>query len=240
MKIIGLTRIRNEAYIIGDTLDHLSEYCDKIYVYDDASTDNTVKICKTKEKVFGIIEAKNWSPNREVAETENRQALLKFAQQNAAKDDWFVYIDADERIEFDWSLLKTIKANGIKMRLFDFYITAEDVNKNYKERKWMGPEYRDILMAFKNSDELKYNCLNQRQVTLPKNNRVVKMGYVKHYGKAISVKEWESTCDYYGKYFKAYSKKWLKRKGKAIHTISDFGCKLIQWHQKKQYGKLLK
>jgi len=240
MKIIGLTRIRNESLIISDTLDHLSEFCDDIYVYDDASTDNTVEICKTKEKVRKVLENKTWSTeDRPMAETHDRKKLLEYARQNANKDDWFVYIDADERIEFDWELLKKANFNAVKMRLFDFYITKEDVDKNYKDRKWLGPEYREIIIAFKNSNELNYSRPVQREVTLPKKSKAFKSGYVKHYGKAISVEEWESTCDYYGKYFKEYSKKWLKRKGKAIHAVSDYGRELIQWHEKEEYGSLL-
>lgn len=66
------------------------------------------------------------------------------------------------------------------------------------------------------------------------------LGYVRHYGKAISVEEWEKTCDYYGKHFPQYSEKWEKRKGKAVHNgVSDFGNKLISWKEKEQKGFLL-
>ena len=45
--IIGLTKVRNEAHIMKDTLDKWAEFCTGgIYVYDDVSTDLTVDICK--------------------------------------------------------------------------------------------------------------------------------------------------------------------------------------------------
>ena len=42
---LGLTRVRNESDIIQFTLDHMSTFCEKIIVYDDCSTDDTVAIC---------------------------------------------------------------------------------------------------------------------------------------------------------------------------------------------------
>jgi hypothetical protein len=66
-------------------------------------------------------------------------------------------------------------------------------------------------------------------------------GWVKHYGKAISVEEWEKTCDYYIKYRGArsipmFTAKWKQRKGKAVHTKSDFGRRLITWEERHGKG----
>ncbi|MBK7632429.1 MAG: hypothetical protein IPJ23_17345 [Ignavibacteriales bacterium] len=120
------------------------------------------------------------------------------------------------------------------MKLFDFYITSEDIDKKYFERKWLGPEFREIIIAFKNSNELCYKHADQREVSLGKGT-IENLGYVRHYGKAISVEEWEKTCDYYGKHFPQYSEKWEKRKGKAVHNgVSDFGNKLISWKEKSR------
>jgi len=63
-------------------------------------------------------------------------------------------------------------------------------------------------------------------------------GYVRHYGKAISIKEWEATCEYYVNHRWADRQpklrdRWKARKGKAIHTLSDFGRPLINWKDRK-------
>jgi hypothetical protein len=48
--------------------------------------------------------------------------------------------------------------------------------------------------------------------------------YCQHYGKSLSVEHWEETCEYYMRHFPfdTYGRKWRDRKGRAIHTQSDF------------------
>ena len=50
-------------------------------------------------------------------------------------------------------------------------------------------------------------------------------------GKSLWVEHWEETCDYYIKQFTfdTYGRKWLARKGQAIHTQSDFMRPLYEW-----------
>lgn len=235
MKIIGLTKVRNESLIIKDTLDFWARYCNGgIYVYDDASNDATVEICSLHPVVKDVIGGKFWDPDREKAEWFNRQTILMRAQQDAGPDDWFVYFDADEHLyDFNhYELFDNPNVKAIACRLYDFYITPEDVEKNYKERQWVGPEHRTIVFFFRNSPHLKYHLPDQRIVTLPFDTGNIPIeGDIKHYGKGFSVKHWEETCDYYIKFWPKYSDKWRQRKGKAIHTdyLSDFGNKLIKW-----------
>ena len=60
----------------------------------------------------------------------------------------------------------------------------------------------------------------------------VKTGlYCQHYGKSLSVDHWEETCEYYIRHFPfdTYGRKWRERKGRAIHTQSDFMRPLYEW-----------
>lgn len=233
MKIIGLTRIRNEEAIIKDTLDHWAKICTGgIYVYDDVSDDKTVEICKSHPSVKKVIEGEFWDSDRERAEHENRQSVLYIAQQDANKDDWFVYFDADERIYFkDWNLMFNKDVTAIACKLYDIYITPEDVDKSYLERDWVGPEYRTIVMFFRNNDYISYDKPDQRIVNLPPDSKVYIAGFVKHFGKGISVDHWNETCLYYIKNFPKYSKKWQSRLGKAIKQDykSDFENSLVKF-----------
>jgi len=53
----------------------------------------------------------------------------------------------------------------------------------------------------------------------------------------MTVAEWEKTCDYYinhrGKDFlPEFTEKWKARRGKAIHSKSDFDNPLIKWEDR--------
>ena len=137
-KIFGLLRVRNEEHIIIDTLNHMQKFCSGgIFVYDDCSTDNTPSICESHSSVLRVIRGQKWDMERARAEFENRAVVLSEAQKIASANDWFVYLDADERVEYEWENLFNFADDviGIRMRLFDFYITPEDVNEKYFNRK---------------------------------------------------------------------------------------------------------
>jgi len=270
MKIAGITRIKNEGAIINETLNHFSKYCNRgIYVYDDCSTDNTVEICEKHPSVKGIIRGKEWDTDRTRAEYTTRQSILELAQKD--NPDWICYFDADERLDCDWEytqyMMRSPDFNAIFMKLFDAYITDDDIINNtnaniknvrdikleyhnlyfnkklfgikpYNQRKWFGCEYREIGMFFKNTPILRYEKRDQRIATF--SGHAIVNGYVKHYGKAISIQQWEETADYYIKHFpEPYKTKWKARKGKAIHTKSDFGNELITWDEREEKGVLL-
>lgn len=239
IKIAGITRIRNEEHIIQSTLDYFSEFCNAgIYVYDDCSTDRTISICLSHPNVNHVIGSRDWNPdskNRKRDEGRLRQKIFERAQEN--NPDWFFYFDADERPVFDFTIIAADDPyDGYRLRLYDYYITSEDVEKQWHQREWIGPEYRDILMLFRNLPGIKFN---HREPTLPKDSKVLTSGFCKHYGKAISVKHWEETCDYYINHrFTSgrLHKRWKNRKGKAVHTVSDFGLPLIKWDERIEKG----
>lgn len=250
-KIIGLTKVRNEADIIRDTLDKWGEICTGgIYVYDDVSSDSTRDICRAHPAVKDVIEGAFWDADREKAEWFNRQVVLERAKQFADKDTWFVYFDADEHLyNFnEWGLFQNPDVNAIACRLYDFYITPADVDKRYSEREWIGPEFRTIVFFFRNLPGIRYHMPDQRIVSLPDGSGNIPIhGDIKHYGKGFSVAHWEATCDYYIRFWPKYADKWRKRKGQAIHAegVSDFGNKLIKWSDRgagfsleaQSYGK---
>jgi len=237
MKIAGISRVRNAEGIIKHTLDHVASLVDEIYIYDDCSTDRTAEICKNHPKVKKVITGKEWkggSAERNKAEGDLRQIAYEACLEG--EPDWVYYFDADELAYFNDI---DFTADAYRLRLFDFYITEKDKNKKWHERKFMGCEYRDILMLFKPHPDVKFY---QREPRLPSKYKIEKAGFVKHYGKAISIEEWEKKCEYYtnergdDKKFKKFKNKWEERKGKAIHSESDFGTPLIQWHERIAKG----
>jgi hypothetical protein len=96
-------------------------------------------------------------------------------------------------------------------------------------RRFFGPERRDILMLWRNRLEVFFAKDHGRE---PGGVEHVVTGlYCQHYGKSLSVEHWEETCDYYMRHFPfdTYGRKWRDRKGRAIHTQSDFMRPLYEW-----------
>ncbi|WP_081841392.1 glycosyltransferase family 2 protein [Alicyclobacillus macrosporangiidus] len=240
MNIIGLMRVRNEELIILDSLDHLSAIVDGIIVLDDASNDSTPRLARRHPAVLDVIETRRWRYNRLEEETRHRQLLLEAAQ--AYRPDWLFYADCDERFEGDireFLLSKEAESiDGIRISLFDAYMTPDDCQPYrggplFGFRVYFGRECRNILMIWKNNDRVKFVGTDAREPVVSGN--IITRFYCQHYGKAISLAQWDETCDYYSIYFpEVYSKKWRSRKGKGIHSVSDFGTVLCTWDEVKR------
>lgn len=238
--LVGLTRVRNESLLLPDTLDYLSSQVDAIVAYDDASTDDTVAILRAHPKVALIVANQAWEEDvdaRKRAEGRHRGLLLDLARARLPHE-WMFCFDPDERVTGD---IRSFVAgldteyDAVRVRLFDAYMTPKD-HAPYVGgqpllgfRHFFGPEERDILMLWRNRPEIGFAEGDGRT---PRGMTNVKIDLAcQHYGKSLSVAHWEETCDYYIRHFpfETYGRKWTERKGKAIHTESDFGRPLYEW-----------
>lgn len=244
MKVVAITRIRNESGVIEHTLEHVSKFVDAIYVYDDCSIDNTIDICKSFSKVKGIFKSKKWSSDPiDRMRLEGTQRQFIYEKCLVEKPDWIYYFDADEFAFFEGVDLSDSSVGGYRMRLFDFYITEQDKQNHFLERKYMGPEFRDILTLFRPAPKIHFPTRLPGGIS----NKIKNAGFIKHYGKAISVENWENKCDYYINHLfenqpgnSTISEKWRKRKGKAIHVdMSDYNRKLITWSDRKNESTII-
>jgi len=98
--LIGITRVRNEALILRDTLDYVGKHVDAIVAYDDASTDRTLEILGGHPKVALIVTNRSWEADieaRRIAEGRHRGLLLQTARGPATTTcDTFRSIPTDE------------------------------------------------------------------------------------------------------------------------------------------------
>lgn len=95
MKLAGFLQIYNEESKgnLRRCLDSMSRYCDVICIYDDASTDNSVDVAESYDKVKLI----RGTDNKFDEEMLHKQELLELTlKQNP---DWIVWMDADEIFE---------------------------------------------------------------------------------------------------------------------------------------------
>ncbi|HUU66554.1 MAG TPA: glycosyltransferase family 2 protein [Methyloceanibacter sp.] len=239
--LVGLTRMRNEALLLPDTLGYLAEHVDAIVAYDDASTDDTVEILRSHPKVAFVVANQVWEQDvdaRRLAEGRHRGLLLDMARRELPHD-WMLCFDPDERVTGNLrgfvEGLGDDACDAVRVRLFDAYMTPDDHAPYSSDRallgfrRFYGPEQRDILMLLRNRPEIGWAEGDGRT---PRGMSNVKVDlHCQHYGKSLSVAHWEETCDYYIRHFpfETYGKKWTERKGKAIHTDSDFGRPLHPW-----------
>lgn len=241
--LIGMIRVRNEELILNDTLQHMSSFCDYIIAYDDASTDRTNDILQKHPNVIAVIRNYNWLPgieDRLRCETEDRFSLLELAKSFNPK--WLMYLDADERIVGNVKGFvqapDSNKIDAVRISLFDAYMTKDD-HLPYTEgtllgfRKYFGIERRDIIMLWRNCEDITYQGLDSREPIVPKKKKIITRFYCQHYGKSLSIEHWEQTCEYYIQHFPfiPYGEKWSKRIGKSIHEKSDFDTPLYMWGQ---------
>jgi hypothetical protein len=239
--LVAITRLRNEALILPDTLDYLGKHVDAIVAYDDASTDDGVDILRKHPKVALIVANQVWEKDvaaRKLAEGRHRGLLLDMARADLPHD-WMFCFDPDERVTGDLrgfvAGLSEDDCDAVRVRLFDAYITPDDCEPYRPDRalldfrRYYGPEQRDILMLWRNRPEIGFAEGHGR--TPGGIGRVRTDLYCQHYGKSLSIDHWEETCDYYIQHFpfETYGRKWTERKGQAIHTQSDFMRPLYEW-----------
>ena len=92
-KVIAGITTKNEDWIIEKTLRSLNQYCEKIVVYDDGSTDKTEEICRSFDKVIWRVRDYNPDPLKR----EEGLHRLKLVQLLKEFDpDYALLLDADE------------------------------------------------------------------------------------------------------------------------------------------------
>ena len=93
MKIFGVAVMKNESDIVRPFLEHSSKWCDRIFVYDNGSTDGTWPI--VQEMASAVIVA--WKSEDVPFHNSLRARVFNAFRNEAQPGDWWCYrLDADE------------------------------------------------------------------------------------------------------------------------------------------------
>jgi len=251
MKLVGLTRVKNEEMMMQEHLDHMAKFCDSICVYDDRSTNGTLEIIKNHPKVKKILRtSKRWKPKpvgtvKDPLELWKKNQKMLNAARRSLKPDWFIFLDIDEFFDEDLlrdlpKLLKTKDYDAICFQMYDFFITEKDKDKPYKGdiqsiRSYAGTEYRDQLFLFRNISGLYFKEAAHKEPIGFKNDRILYTKYkIKHYGKAKSVEDYYQKSKHYLKYRPHLRKSKFKFTQPPVRKDkSDLG-KLVKWEEIKK------
>jgi len=135
MRFHAILFVRDEADIIGQSLIHNSGWCDRIYVYDTGSTDETWDIVQeTARQVPQVVPVKKES----VWWHDGLRAMVfeKF-RRTSKNGDWWVRLDADEFYHVsprDFVQGLAPYETAIYHAYYNFKLTVEESNRLSSEQ----------------------------------------------------------------------------------------------------------
>lgn len=186
---------KNEAGVIGNSLQHLFGLTDDILVYDNGSTDGTQEIIKNSGA--RLVEG-SWEG---FGKTKNKANTL-------AKYDWILSLDADETTD------EELKKELLQLDLTDEKIVYNLRFKNFLGDKWLrfGEWGDDKHIRLFNSKLISWNEADVHEsLIFPPDTKVRLLnGYVLH-KTAADVTEYETKMKHYAelnaeRYFKKNKK----------------------------------
>ncbi len=156
---------KNEADVIGKTLQSLEGLCDDIVVYDNGSTDNTME----QVRKFSVqLQQGTWEG---FGKTKNKAIAL-------AKYDWILSLDADESI--DQELKQSLLALKLAEEKDVYEIKFKNFlgNKYLKHGEWGGDKHIRLF----NRKKTQWNDASVHEELLMTRERNIKKlkGYILH------------------------------------------------------------
>lgn len=157
---------KNEAHIIGKTLQSLQGLTNDIVIVDSGSTDETLDICK---KFNTRIIQTTWDG---YGNNKNKGIAI-------AKNDWILSLDADESID------EVLKSSILQLESMDAGLTGKINFRNYFCNKWIrfGEWSGDKHIRLFNRKVVKWNtaAVHEGLLFMPENKMVALKGNILHY-----------------------------------------------------------
>lgn len=154
-KIVGTYRVKNEERFIEKSLKSIMDICSEIVVLDDNSTDKTVEICSSFDKVVDIQKQSDLP----LDEVRDRNLLLQMALKR--KSDFILSIDGDEIFASNSAdiLFEELDILYPKNNVFEFqFLTLWDSPSQIRFDGIFGNYWQKRLLRTKNQpSDLKFN-----------------------------------------------------------------------------------
>ena len=170
-KIVGTYRVKNEERFIEKSLKSVLDICSEVVILDDNSTDKTVEICSSFDKVVDIQTVSDSTLN----EVRDRNALLQMGLKR--NPDFILSVDGDEIFMPNSAeiLFEEIDILYPKNNVFEFqFLTCWDTIEQIRFDGIFGNYWQKRLFKVKNqSTDLKFkntaNFGNLHCGSVPKN-----------------------------------------------------------------------
>lgn len=222
--------VKNEGNrYLRRVLESAREYIDNAVIIDDASTDNTVEICKELLKDIPLTLIKN-EESKFSNETELRKQ--QWTETIKTDPDWILFLDADEIFEDNFKnhvkeLMINYDVDSYMFRLYDLW----DEEHYRDDQLWCAHNlYRIFMIRYQKNFEYKFNETAQHCGRLPYNAGELQYFLsnlrLKHYGWARE----EDRIEKYNRYLE------LDPDGKfgsleQYQSILDTDVNLIKWEE---------
>ncbi|MCS1351934.1 glycosyltransferase [Mechercharimyces sp. CAU 1602] len=145
-RLIAVMQVRNEAdRYLEQVLHSITPVVDEIVIVDDASTDDTVSICRSFDKVKKVVELSTSSFQEE---WKLRQLVWETACD--CKPDWILVIDADEIYEEQalHKLRELINQGEYDWYGFQFYDFWDGYTHYRQDHLWRSPHVKVTLVRY--------------------------------------------------------------------------------------------
>lgn len=211
-KIIATMIVYNEAdRWLAKVLDRLNDLVETIVILDDASTDNTEKVCKSFNKV---VYYKNKKRMFDKDEHLAREKLWKLAIKE--NPDWVICLDADEFFEkgFNKDRIKELINGGDIAYSFHIVNLYENEDTIVGDPRWFNQYNVRLFKYLPDKDQSFYNKkLHCGSAPKYAHKRAFKIqDKIFHYGY-LTKKVRKYKKDFYSErdpYYKYHSQDWYK------------------------------
>lgn len=166
VRIYAICLIKNEADVIADCLKHALQFCDRIFVLDNGSTDGTWQIVNSLADHHHqiIIEGQASETFRDGM----RSIVYNRHHQELSDQDWWLRLDADEFLVAD-PRPTLAKAN----REHADFVTAWQLQFYYTDADFMNWEIEKEIVGSPITERRRYYSINWREYRFFRNQRDV-------------------------------------------------------------------